>query len=191
MIKICFATQNQNKIAEVQLALGQDFQLIGLKEIFCEEELPETQNTLEGNALQKARYVFENYQVPCFADDTGLEVEALRGAPGVLSARYAGPKKNSEENLQLLLRNLGENLNREARFRTVIALVTPAGTFQFEGYLRGTITTKKIGTGGFGYDPIFKPHGFSKTLGEMSMEEKNQISHRAMAIQKLIHFLKK
>jgi XTP/dITP diphosphohydrolase len=187
---LCFATNNQHKILEVRTHLGSDFQLVGLEEIGCSEELPEEQPTLEGNSFQKAEYVYRNFEVSCFADDTGLEVEALQGAPGVISARYAGEQRRAEDNMQLLLENLAGSQNRKARFRTVITLITPEFTKQFEGIVTGQIINERRGSGGFGYDPIFLPDGYNKTLAEMNMEEKNAISHRARAVNKLVDFLK-
>jgi len=185
-----FATNNQHKIQEVRAHLGSDFPLVGLAEIGCQEELPEEQPTLEGNSFQKAEYVYKNFGVSCFADDTGLEVEALQGAPGVISARYAGDQRNAEDNMQLLLKNLSDSKNRRARFRTVITLITPAFTKQFEGIVTGQIINEYKGSGGFGYDPIFLPDGYTRTLAEMSMEEKNAISHRTRAVNKLVEFLR-
>jgi len=187
---LCFATNNQNKINEVRAHLGPDFLLVGLDEIGCTEELAEDQVTLEGNSFQKAEYVYKNFGVSCFADDTGLEVEALQGAPGVYSARYAGPQRSATDNMKLLLSNLAASENRKARFRTVITLMTPDFSKQFEGVVNGYIIDDYRGTGGFGYDPIFLPDGYSQTLAEMSMEEKNTISHRAQAVNKLVDFLK-
>jgi len=187
---LCFATNNKHKIDEVRAHLGPDFQLAGLAEIGCKDELPEEQPTLEGNSFQKAEYVYKNFGVSCFADDTGLEVEALNGAPGVISARYAGDQRNAADNMKLLLKNLSDSQNRKARFRTVITLITPALTRQFEGIVTGQIINEYRGSGGFGYDPIFLPDGYNKTLAEMSMEEKNTISHRARAVNKLVEFLK-
>jgi len=187
---LCFATNNQHKIEEVRAHLGPDFILVGLYDIGCTQELPEETPTLEGNSFQKAEYVFRNFGVSCFADDSGLEVEALAGAPGVYSAMYAGEKRNAEENMKLLLKNLEPFQNRKARFRTVITLMTPQFTKQFEGIVNGQIIREYRGTGGFGYDPIFLPDGSDKTLAEMSMAEKNAISHRAQAVNKLIEFLK-
>lgn len=187
---LCFATNNRHKIEEVRAHLGPDFPLSGLEEIGCKEELPEEQPTLEGNSFQKAEYVYKNFGISCFADDTGLEVEELQGAPGVYSARYAGDQRSAEANMQLLLKNLAGSQNRKARFRTVITLITPEFTKQFEGIVTGQITHEHKGSGGFGYDPIFLPDGFNKTLAEMSMVEKNAISHRARAVNKLIEFLK-
>ena len=187
---LCFATNNQHKIQEVRTYLGSDFRLSGLEEIGCTVELPEEQTTLEGNSFQKAEYVFKNFGVSCFADDTGLEVEALQGAPGVYSARYAGGQRSASDNMQLLLDNLAGVQNRSARFRTVITLITPTLTRQFEGIVMGQIINDHRGSGGFGYDPLFLPDGYNKTLAEMSMEEKNAISHRARAMHKLVEYLK-
>lgn len=187
---VCFATNNQHKIQEVRAILSPDFPLVGLEQIGCTEELPEERDTMEGNSLQKAEYVFNHYKVTCFADDSGLEVDALNGAPGVYSARYAGPQKNSQDNIRLLLKNLAGISNRKARFRTVITLITPALAKQFEGIVEGHIIDELKGTSGFGYDPIFVPTGFDKTLAEMSLEEKNKISHRAIALDKLVEYLK-
>lgn len=187
---LCFATNNQHKLQEVRAHLGSDFQLVALEEVGCKEELPEEQSTLEGNSFQKAEYVYKNFGISCFADDTGLEVQELQGAPGVYSARYAGEQRSAEDNMQLLLKNLAESQNRRARFRTVITLITPEFTKQFEGIVSGKIIYEYRGSGGFGYDPIFLPDGFNKTLAEMSMEEKNAISHRARAVNKLVEFLK-
>ncbi len=187
---LCFATNNLHKLEEVQAILGPPFLLKSLNDIGCVEELAEDQTTLEGNSLQKAEYVFKHYHAPCFADDTGLEVEALNGAPGVYSARYAGLQRSAEDNMNLLLKDLANKKNRKARFRTVITLVAPNFVKQFEGVVAGEIIFEKRGKGGFGYDPIFIPAGHSKTLAEMTMEEKNQISHRANAIKELVTFLK-
>jgi XTP/dITP diphosphohydrolase len=187
---LCFATNNKHKIEEVRAHLGSDFQLLSLKEIGCKEELPEEQPTLEGNSFQKAEYVYKKFGISCFADDTGLEVAELHGAPGVYSARYAGDQRSAEANMQLLLKNLAGSQNRKARFRTVITLITPEFSKQFEGIVTGQIINEHKGSGGFGYDPIFLPDGYSKTLAEMSMEEKNAISHRARAVTKLVEFLK-
>ena len=188
-MKICFATNNAKKIEEVKAALGDKFQIVSLLEIGCHEELPETGNTLEHNAFQKARYVKENYGVDCFADDTGLEVEALDGAPGVYSGRYSGEPRSDERNIDKLLENLRGKANRKARFRTVIALILDGKEHQFEGIAEGQILDKRIGEKGFGYDPIFQPKGYEKTFAELSMDEKNQISHRGKAVNQLIKFL--
>jgi XTP/dITP diphosphohydrolase len=189
MKNFCFATNNQNKLNEIRALLGPFFQLKSLADIGCVEDLPETQSTIEGNSLQKARYVFDTYKVSCFADDTGLEVEALQGAPGVYSARYAGDHKNDNDNMDLLLQNLSHVENRNARFKTVITLVEPEGIQSFEGIVTGTIQHKKSGSRGFGYDPVFKPTGYDVTFAEMSLTEKNLISHRSIAVKKLSNFL--
>ncbi len=188
-MKICFATNNAKKIEEVKAALGSDFDIVSLQEIGCNEELPETGETLDHNAFQKARFVKENYGVDCFADDTGLEVEALYGAPGVYSGRYAGEPRSDERNIELLLKNLEGKEDRKARFRTVIALIFDGKEYTFEGIASGEILRKKIGDGGFGYDPIFRPDGYSQTFAELSLSEKNQISHRGKAVKALIEFL--
>jgi XTP/dITP diphosphohydrolase len=190
-VELFFATNNKHKIEEMSALLGSSFLLRGLDEIDCFVDLPETQSTLEGNALQKARYVFDHFRVRCFADDTGLEVEVLDHAPGVYSARYAGEQKNSEDNINLLLKNLQGVTNRKARFRTVIALVESDKPKFFEGIVQGEITLEKRGNLGFGYDPVFKPAGYDKTFGEMTLEEKNKISHRALAVKKLVDYLTK
>lgn len=170
--------------------LGSDFRVLSLDEIACREELPETGDTLEANAHQKAQYVFDNYKQACFADDTGLEVEALNKAPGVYSARYAGPQRNSEDNIDLLLKNLEGKGNRKARFRTLICWVSEKETHYFEGVVEGEIIKERKGTKGFGYDPVFVPTGYSKTFAEMTMEEKNALSHRSRAVSRLVKFLK-
>ena len=188
-MKICFATNNQHKIDEVQAMLPPHIQLVSLADIGCTVELPETQETLEGNARQKALYVWDNFGVSCFADDTGLEVEALNNEPGVYSARYAGPQRSSDDNMNLLLQKLQGQTNRSARFRTVVALVLNGEVHEFEGIATGQITNTKAGQGGFGYDPIFIPEGYSQTFAELSKEQKNQISHRGKAIEKLVAFL--
>lgn len=188
-MKICFATNNQKKIEEVKAALGSKFQIVSLKEIGCHEELPETGDTLEFNAFQKARYVKDNYGVDCFADDTGLEVKALGGEPGVYSGRYAGEPRSDERNMDKLLINLESKKDRSAQFRTIIALILDGGEYQFEGIAKGEILSERTGNEGFGYDPIFRPDGFSKSFAELTMEEKNQISHRGKAVKLLIDFL--
>jgi len=188
-MKICFATNNSKKIEEVKAALGQDFEIVSLQEIGCREELPETGDTLEHNAFQKARYVKENYGVDCFADDTGLEVDALEGAPGVYSGRFAGEPRSDERNINLLLSKMEGKENRKARFKTVIALILNGKEYQFDGIAEGEILFSRKGNGGFGYDPIFQPNGFEKTFAELSLEEKNQISHRGKAVKDLISFL--
>ncbi len=189
-MELVFASSNSGKIKEIALLLPEHPVLKGLADIGCNEELAETQTTLEGNALQKARYVSENYKVNCFADDSGLEIEALDGRPGVYSARYAGEQKIAADNIAKILQEMSGLKNRKARFRTVIALCLEGKEFQFEGTVNGTITTAKQGIQGFGYDPIFQPEGYTQTFAQMSLAEKNTISHRAKAISKLIAFLK-
>jgi len=189
MQKICFSTNNKHKLEEVKHILT-DFEIISLDELGCFDELEETQPTLEGNSLQKASFIFDHYKIPCFADDTGLEVETLQGAPGVYSARYAGEQKKSEDNINLLLKNLQGQVNRKAQFRTVITVMGLGETKTFEGVIKGIITETKKGTDGFGYDPIFQPEGYTKTFAEMTMAEKNKVSHRALAVEKLVAFLK-
>lgn len=179
-----------HKLSEIRPLLEPDFRVLSLQEIGWHEELPETHETLEENSLQKAQVIYEHFKLPCFADDTGLEVDALNGAPGVYSARYAGEQRSSEDNIALLLKNLGGISHRNARFRTVIALVGDKGTHTFEGIVHGTITVDRKGTSGFGYDPVFVPEGFPKTMAEMTLEEKNAISHRGRAVRKLVSFLK-
>ena len=188
-MKLCFATNNAHKIEEIRALVDDYHQILSLQDVGCNEELAEEQDTLEGNSNQKAAYVFKNYSTACFADDTGLEVTVLNNAPGVYSARYAGNQRSAVENMNLLLKNLEGNEERRAQFRTVITLITPKLTKQFEGIVKGTIIKEKRGVAGFGYDPIFLPDGFSRTLAEMTMEEKNKISHRSRAVKKLIDFL--
>jgi XTP/dITP diphosphohydrolase len=191
MIRLCFATNNHHKVEEVRQALNGKIDLLTLEEINCFEELPETMPTLEGNSLQKATYVFDRYAIPCFADDTGLEVEALNGEPGVYSARYAGPQKNSENNVQRLLEKLNGCENRKARFRTIFSLVgLEKEPVFFEGVVNGLIATERKGSSGFGYDPVFIPDGTNITFAEMDLAQKNLISHRAIATHKLVNFLK-
>jgi len=191
MIELVFATNNVNKLKEVQAQLPKGIKLINLKSIGCTVDIPETQDTIEGNAIQKANYIKENYGYDCFADDTGLEVEALNGAPGVYSARYAGPKKKAEDNIQKLLSELKNEPNRKAQFKTVIALHYNNELLLFKGICKGEITPKKIGSGGFGYDPIFKPTGKLKTFAELSLAEKNSIGHRGRAVKQLIQYFNK
>jgi XTP/dITP diphosphohydrolase len=189
-MRLCFASNNKHKLEEIKNVVGRNINIVSLADIICNEELPETRNTLEGNSLQKAEYVFQHYNTPCFADDTGLEVDALNGAPGVYSARYAGEQRSSEDNIALLLQNLKNDTNRKAQFRTVITLLgVEEEPVYFEGIIRGEIITEKRGTSGFGYDPIFIPEGQTKTFAEMSMDEKNQLSHRAIAVRKLGAYL--
>ncbi len=186
---LCFATHNEHKIAEVQALVGKSFSLVGLESIGCREELAEEQDTLPGNAWQKAHYVFTRYQTPCFADDTGLEVETLGGAPGVFSARYAGPQRNAHNNMALLLKNLEGRASRAARFRTVICLMADEQPRYFEGVLTGTIGFEPRGHHGFGYDPVFLPDGYPQTLAELPLHEKNKISHRARAMAAFVAYL--
>ena len=187
-MKIVFASNNENKIKEIQQLLPENIQIVSLAAIGCHEEIPETADTIEGNAILKANYVTEYYGYDCFADDTGLEVQALDGAPGVYSARYAGEQKNADDNMNKLLEALIERENRKAQFKTVIALNLKGEQHLFTGIASGEITTSKSGNRGFGYDPIFKPEGFEETFAELSLETKNKISHRALATQKLLHF---
>ena len=214
-MKIVFATNNEHKLSEIRAILGDAFEVVSLADIGCHEDIPETGQTLEENALMKAEYIYNKYHLSCFADDTGLEVEALNGAPGVYSARYASMEDlsnqntqsspishDSEANMARLLRELANNNNRKARFRTVIALiekkdVCPCGctsikvVHKFEGIVNGEIIREKSGTEGFGYDPIFRPDGYDKTFAELGADIKNQISHRARAVAKLAEFLEK
>ncbi|MCW3070123.1 MAG: deoxyribonucleotide triphosphate pyrophosphatase [Bacteroidetes bacterium] len=189
-MELVFATGNSNKVAEIQQLVPSVVKLLSLKEINCSEEIPETQPAIEGNASQKAFYVYENYGQNCFADDTGLEVEALDGRPGVYSARYAGEEKNADLNMDKILAELDGVSNRKARFKTVISLVMDGKEQQFEGVVNGVILHEKKGGKGFGYDPIFQPDGYSKSFAEMGLEEKNKISHRAIAVNKLVEYLK-
>ncbi|UII33400.1 non-canonical purine NTP diphosphatase [Fulvivirga ulvae] len=188
-MEICFATNNTNKINEIKRLLPSHIRLVSLADIGCDEELREDQKTLEGNSHQKADYVYKNYKVSCFADDTGLEVFALDGEPGVRSARYAGEIRSNEDNINLLLKNLEGSENRKAQFRTVVTLILNGKVRQFEGIVRGEIIKERIGTDGFGYDPVFIPKGYDKTFAQMNIEEKNLISHRGIAIRKLIEYL--
>lgn len=187
--KFVFATNNAHKLQEVTAILGERVELLSMKDINCQTDIPETADTLEGNALLKARFIFENYQMDCFADDTGLEVEALNGAPGVYSARYAGDGHNSEANMKKLLRDMEGIENRKARFRTVFALIVDGKEHLFEGIVKGEIIKTRRGTSGFGYDPIFIPEGYTQTFAEMGNDLKNKISHRALATNKLCRFL--
>lgn len=189
--KFVFATNNAHKLEEVTAILGNKIELLSMKDINCHADIPETADTLEGNALLKARYIFENYQLDCFADDTGLEVEALNGAPGVYSARYAGDAHNSEANMKKLLQDMEGIENRKAQFRTVFALIINGKEHLFEGIVKGEITKHRHGTFGFGYDPVFIPEGYTQTYAEMGNELKNKISHRALATNKLCNFLSK
>lgn len=188
-MQLVFASNNKNKIQEIQQLLPSSIKLLSLEDIGCTEEIPETSNTIEGNAILKANYVTEKYGYNCFADDTGLEVEALNGAPGVYSARYAGEQKNAEDNMTKLLNELKDKPNRKAHFKTIIALNSNGNQILFEGIVNGEITTEKKGTKGFGYDPIFKANGYTSTFAELTMDEKASISHRGIATRKLIDFL--
>ncbi|WP_299835781.1 non-canonical purine NTP diphosphatase [uncultured Tenacibaculum sp.] len=189
-MKLVFATNNLNKLREVQEMLPQSIELLSLKDINCFEEIEETATTLEGNAKIKADHITNNYNYNCFADDTGLEVEALQGEPGVYSARYAGEPANAENNMNKLLKNLGNGDNRKAQFRTSICLNLDGKQFLFDGICKGDILSEKKGEQGFGYDPIFQPEGHSISFAEMDSADKNAISHRGLAIQKLVDFLK-
>lgn len=190
MKQIVFATNNPHKVEEVRNKLNGLFEIRTLSEIGCTDDIPETSDTLQGNAGQKSHYLFDRFHCDCFADDTGLEVEALDGAPGVYSARYAGPAKDSEANIDKLLAELNGKTNRRAKFRTVISLILDGKEYLFEGSVSGTILTERHGKQGFGYDPVFQPDGFDRSFAELSMEEKNKISHRGKATEKLICFLK-
>lgn len=187
--KICFATANAHKLEEVRQLLP-EIEIVGLNDIGCTEVIPEDFETLRENSLQKARFVCQHYHIDCFADDSGLEVNHLNGAPGVHSAYYGGPERDAGKNIQRLLSELGSSENRSARFVTVITLISSDQVYVFEGELRGSITMKPVGSGGFGYDPVFIPENDTRTLGQYSLEEKNKISHRAAAIQKLADHLK-
>lgn len=190
-MRLCFATNNKHKLSEARDIVGDDFEIVSLEDINCFEELPETSPTLEGNSLQKAEFVFHKYKVSCFADDTGLEVEALNGEPGVISARYAGEHKDSNDNIDLLLKKLYSAPNRRARFRTVVTLIgLSETTLFFEGVVNGKIIKERKGNSGFGYDPVFIPDGYDKTYAEMMLREKSLLSHRAMAVKKLEAYLK-
>ncbi len=188
-MKLVFATNNKHKLEEVKKLLPQQFQLITLAEAGIHSDIPETGTTLEENAAIKSRFVFERTGQNCFADDTGLEVEALNGAPGVYSARYAGEKCSFADNVNKLLREMSSKESRKAKFRTVISLILAGKEYLFEGIVEGEITRETKGIEGFGYDPVFKPDGFEKTFAEMTLEEKNKISHRARAVEKLVEFL--
>ena len=189
--KLVFATNNAHKLEEISAILGEKVELLSLKDIHCEADIPETADTLEGNAMLKAEYIHEHYGLDCFADDTGLEVEALNGAPGVYSARYGGGEgHNSEANMQKLLQNMQGVSNRKAQFRTAICLILDGKKHLFEGIVKGEIIKEKRGGSGFGYDPIFMPEGYDKTFAELGNETKNKISHRARAVEKLCRFLK-
>ena len=189
-MQLVFASNNPNKIKEIQQLLTNSIQILSLESIGCYEEIPETADSIEGNAILKANYITLKYGYDCFADDTGLEVDSLDGEPGVYSARYAGEQKDANDNMNKLLENLSDKENRKAQFKTVVALNLDGKQHLFTGICKGEITLEKSGNQGFGYDPIFKPEGFNETFAELSMDIKNQISHRGKATEKLIHFLK-
>ncbi len=188
-MKIVFATNNLNKLKEIQSLLPAHIQLLSLEAIGCQEDIPETQPTIEGNAIQKANYVKEKYGFDCFADDTGLEVGALNNEPGVYSARYAGAQRNDHDNINLLLHNLKQHSNRRAQFKTVIALSLNNNMKTFTGICEGEITLERLGNNGFGYDPVFKPLGYDQTFAEMLLEDKNKIGHRGTAVRLLVDYL--
>ena len=190
-MRICFATNNKNKLIEIKKKLGEAYDIISLFDLGHTEELSETHDTLEGNSLEKALFIHEKYQINCFADDTGLLVDTLDGEPGVNSARYAGPGKSSEDNMNLLLEKLKGHPNRKAKFNTIITLMINGKAHQFTGEVEGVITNERSGVNGFGYDPIFIPHGWKETFAELDLEEKNKISHRSKAVEKLVDFLNK
>jgi XTP/dITP diphosphohydrolase len=189
MMKLVFATNNLHKLQEIKHLLNDSFELLSLNDINCDEEIPENQETIEGNAAEKSFYIFNKFGLNCFADDTGLEIEALNGEPGVYSARYAGEEKSAEKNMDLVLQKLSEIKNRKARFKTVISLVIDGHEIQFEGIVNGHILEEKRGNAGFGYDPIFQPDESHLSFAEMTMEEKGKISHRGRAVQKLVEYL--
>ena len=189
-MKLVFATNNKHKLEEVRAILGNRIEVLSLNDINCHDDIPETADTLEGNALIKARYIYEKFGVDCFADDTGLEVESLNGEPGVYSARYAGEECNPEANMYKLLQNLTGKNNRNAQFRTVIALIIQGEEKLFNGIVKGTISNEKMGNAGFGYDPIFIPEGFSESFAQMTSDMKNSISHRYRATEELSKYLK-
>jgi XTP/dITP diphosphohydrolase len=190
-MKLVFATNNKNKIKEIKNLLPETLHILSLEDINCLEDIPETADTIVGNALQKAKYVFDKYGYNCFADDTGLEVKALNGEPGIYSARYAGAQRDANDNMDKLLSGLEDKTDRNAHFKTVIALIIDGKKTLFEGIAKGEITTTKSGSEGFGYDPIFKPENYDITFSEMSLTEKNTISHRGKATQQLIKHLSK
>lgn len=189
MIELVFATNNENKIKEINALLTNSIKLLSLKDIGCNEDIPETADSIEGNAILKAKYVYAKYGYNCFADDTGLEIKSLNGEPGVFSARYAGEEKNGDKNMDKALQKLVPFSDRAAQFKTVVALVINGEINTFEGIIEGEITSEKHGKDGFGYDPIFKPNGYEITFAEMPLSEKNKISHRGRAVKKLINFL--
>ncbi len=189
-MELVFATNNDHKIRELQQMLGNQFKLTGLADIGCFEDIPEESPTIEENSMGKAFYVYRKFGKNCFADDTGLEIEALEGRPGVLSARYAGDEKDMDKNIEKVLNELKHQTNRRARFKTVISFILDGNSYQFEGLVYGNIIGEKRGIGGFGYDPVFIPDGHKRTFAEMEAGLKNKISHRGIAVQKLVEFLK-
>lgn len=189
-MQLVFASNNQNKIKEIQGLLPDTIEILSLSAIGCTEEIPETAATIEGNAILKANYITEKYGYDCFADDTGLEVETLNGAPGVYSARYAGEQRNADDNMNKLLDALADETNKKAQFKTVIALNYNKKQHLFTGIAKGTIISEKLGDQGFGYDPVFQPEAYQETFAQLPMEIKNKISHRGKAVQQLIEFLK-
>lgn len=190
-MKLVFATNNKHKLDEIRAILGNKIEILSLNDINCHDDIPETADTLEGNALIKARYIHDKFNVDCFADDTGLEVDSLDGEPGVYSARYAGEECNSEANMKKLLHNLTCKNNRDAQFRTVIALIINGEEKLFNGIVKGKISHEKMGNSGFGYDPVFIPEGFSESFAQMTADIKNSISHRYRAAEELNNYLKK
>jgi XTP/dITP diphosphohydrolase len=188
-MKLVFATNNPHKLQELNHLLGNSFELLSLADILCEDDIPENQPTIEGNAAEKSFYIWNKYHLNCFADDTGLEIDALNGEPGVYSARYAGEEKSAAKNIDLVLKRMSEIKHRNARFKTVISLVIDGCEIQFEGLVDGKILEEKRGSTGFGYDPIFKPDESSLSFAEMTMDEKGKISHRGRAVQKLVAYL--
>lgn len=188
-MKLCFATNNLHKLEEIQALLGDQFELVTLSEIGCNTDIPEPYDTIAENSKAKAEFVWKNFGINCFADDSGLEVAALNGEPGVRSARYAGPQRNADDNMNLLIEKLWNHTNRQSRFVTVISLVLDGVYHQFEGIVNGRIISERRGTNGFGYDPIFIPDGHDRTFAEMTMQEKSALSHRGLAFAKLVGFL--
>lgn len=191
MRKLIFATNNQHKLEEVSHLIKDNYKIQSLKDINCFEEIPETSDTIKGNASQKSHYIYDKFGIDCFADDTGLEIEALDGRPGVYSARYAGEEHNFEKNMNKVLAEMNGITNRKARFKTAISLILNGEEKNFEGIINGVILTEKRGQEGFGYDPVFQPDGFDKSFAEMDLEEKNKISHRAIAVRNLVNYLNK
>ncbi len=189
MKRLVFATNNAHKLEEIRQIIPEHYEVRSLNDIGCEADIPETGTTLEANAAQKSFYIYENYSINCFADDTGLEIEALHDEPGVYSARYAGEERSALANMKKVLMLMEHQSNRKARFRTVISLILEGVEHQFEGVVKGTISNHMTGSSGFGYDPIFVPDGYSRSFAEMSADEKNQVSHRGRAVEKLMHFL--